>query len=152
MKLKGQWASMLIATTLLAGCGTVVRSMPFPAEAQQPDASGVKVYFGSQEHPAVKTNFGKHDVSVRVARARDEKHDAHSDRVKDEKTTCELALDDALRRLRAYAKSHGANGVVNATTRFHDIRTDSTTTFTCGVSPGAGAIAVSGDVVLLDTQ
>ncbi|QRR06780.1 signal peptidase [Burkholderia sp. MS455] len=141
MKQKAHLAGMLIAATLLTGCGTVVRSLPLPASATAQDASGVSLYFGTQAHPAVKTNIGPRSESVRVRRATDA-----------EQPTCEQALSTALERLREYAKNHGGNAVINVTTRFHDKRSDSTTEYTCGVSGSAGAIAVSGDVVLLDKQ
>ncbi|WP_179402094.1 signal peptidase [Burkholderia guangdongensis] len=140
MKHKRHLAGMLIATALLTGCGTVVRSLPLPADAAQPDASGVRLYFGALAHPAVKTDFGQHAASARVKRAGAEQ------------PTCDQALGDALGRLREYAKKRGANAVVNVNTRFHDNRSDSQTAYTCGVSPSAGAITVSGDVVLLDAQ
>jgi uncharacterized protein YbjQ (UPF0145 family) len=141
MKRKGHLAGMLIATALLTGCGTVVRSLPLPAAATEQNGTGVKLYFGSQAHPAVKTQFGARSESVRVKRGTD-----------GEQPTCEQALGEALNRLREYAKGRGANAVVNIATRFHDTRSDSQTAYTCGVSGSAGAIAVSGDVVSLDAR
>ncbi|MFP3570576.1 signal peptidase, partial [Paraburkholderia sp. SIMBA_030] len=48
MKHKGHLAGMLVAASLLTGCGTVVRSLPLPAAATTPDTSGVAIYFGTQ--------------------------------------------------------------------------------------------------------
>ncbi|MCO8574898.1 signal peptidase [Burkholderia multivorans] len=141
MKHKRHLAGMLAAAALLTGCGTVVRSLPLPAGATAPDASGVAVYFGAQPHPDVKTSIGPRAESVRVQRG-----------TQAEQLACEQALTEALNRLRTYAKNHGGNAVINVTTRFHSQRSDSTTEYTCGVSGGAGAIAVSGDVVQLNAQ
>ncbi|KAB0643702.1 signal peptidase [Burkholderia latens] len=141
MKHKGHLAGMLVAASLLTGCGTVVRSLPLPPAATAADASGVAIYFGAQPHPDVKTSIGPRSESVRVQRG-----------TQTEQPTCEQALSEALNRLRTYAKNHGGNAVINVTTRFHDKRSNSTTEFTCGVSGSAGAIAVSGDVVQLNAQ
>jgi len=141
MKHKGHLAGMLIAASLLTGCGTVVRSLPLPAAATAQDASGVALYFGSQPHPDVKTSIGPRSESVRVSRG-----------TQAEQPTCEQALAEALNRLRLYAKNHGGNAVINVTTRFHEQRSNSTTDYTCGVSGSAGAIGVSGDVVQLNAQ
>ncbi|WP_334040033.1 signal peptidase [Burkholderia ambifaria] len=141
MKHKGHLAGMLVAASLLTGCGTVVRSLPLPAAATAPDTSGVAIYFGTQPHPDVKTSIGPRSESVRVARG-----------TQAEQPTCDQALAEALNRLRIYAKNHGGNAVVNVTTRFHEKRSESTSEYTCGVSGSAGAIAVSGDVVQLNAQ
>ncbi|HKT66749.1 signal peptidase [Burkholderia sp. 22313] len=141
MKHKGHLAGMLIAASLLTGCGTVVRSLPLPATATAQDASGIALYFGAQPHPAVKTSIGPRSESVRVSRG-----------TQAEQPTCEQALAEALNRLRLYAKNHGGNAVINVTTRFHEKRSNSTTEYTCGVSGSAGAIGVSGDVVQLNAQ
>lgn len=141
MKQKAHLAGMLIAATLVAGCGTVVRTLPLPATATAQGMGDVPLYFGAQPHPAVKTDLGQRSESVRVARASEA-----------EQPTCDSALSNALVRLRADAKKRGGNAVVNVTTRFHDNHSDSATQYTCGVSRSAGAIVVSGDVVVLDAQ
>ncbi|AOJ76552.1 signal peptidase [Burkholderia ubonensis] len=141
MKQAGLLAGMLAAAALLTGCGTVVRSLPLPAAATAADSSGVAVYFGAQPHPDVKAVIGPHSASVRVQRG-----------TLNEQPTCDQALAEALGRLRTYAKNHGGNAVVNVTTRFHENQSNSTTGYTCGVSPSAGAIAVSGDVVKLNVR
>jgi uncharacterized protein YbjQ (UPF0145 family) len=89
----------------------------------------------------VKASIGPRSESVRVQRG-----------TQTEQPTCEQALAEALNRLRTYAKNHGGNAVINVTTRFHETRSNSTAEYTCGVSASAGAIAVSGDVVQLNTQ
>ncbi|KWA05629.1 signal peptidase [Burkholderia cepacia] len=141
MKQKGHLAGMLIAASLLTGCGSVVRSLPLPAAATASDTSGIAVYFGAQPHPDVKTSIGPRSESVRVSRG-----------AQNEQPTCEQALTEALNRLRIYAKNHGGNAIINVTTRFHEKRSDSTTEYTCGVSGSAGAIVVSGDVVQLKAK
>ncbi|KVM73384.1 signal peptidase [Burkholderia gladioli] len=140
MKHQRHLAGIVLASLLLAGCGTVVRSLPLPDSAAA-DVGGVKLYFGAQAHPAVKTSFGQRSSSARVARGSSIEQQA-----------CEQALAQALDRLRDDAKRRGGNAVINVTTRFHETRSDSQTHFTCGVSGSAGAIAVAGEVVLLDAQ
>lgn len=108
MKHTRHLAGMLVATSLLTGCGTVVRSLPLPAAATAPDTSGVAIYFGAQPHPEVKTSIGPRSESVRVRR------------VESEQPTCEQALAEALNRLRIYAKHYGGNAVINVMTRFHE--------------------------------
>ncbi len=141
MKHQRHLAGILVATAILAGCGTVVRSLPLTGGATTADTRGVTLYFGAQAHPGVKKQIGVHAESVRLARGTDA-----------EQEVCNKALDEALGRLRGYAAEHGGNAVINVTTRFHETRSDSQTSFTCGVSGSAGAIAVSGDVVLLDAR
>ncbi|KVD34468.1 hypothetical protein [Burkholderia ubonensis] len=142
MKHTRHLAGMLITAALLAGCGgTVIRTLPLPAEATAHDATGVKLYFGAQAHPAVKTAIGSRSESVRVTRGTGA-----------EQPTCDQALAEALGRLRTYAKNRGGNAVVNVTTRFHEQHSDSVARYTCGVSPSAGSLAVAGDVVVLDAQ
>ncbi len=141
MKRKGYLAGALIAAAVLTGCGTTVRSLPLPPAATAADANGVKLYFGAQAHPAVKSDLGPRSESARIARG-----------TQAEQQACEQALGDALGKLREYAKRRGANAVVNVTTRFHDNRSDSQTSYTCGVSGSAGAISVSGTIVQLDAH
>jgi uncharacterized protein YbjQ (UPF0145 family) len=57
-----------------------------------------------------------------------------------------------LTKLRADAQEHGANAVVDVQTRFHTTETSSATDFTCGVSPSAAAVAVRGNLVVLQTN
>ncbi|KVG29666.1 hypothetical protein [Burkholderia diffusa] len=141
MRHKGHLAGMLVAASLLTGCGTVVRSLPLPAAVTTSDTNGVAIYFGAQPHPDIKTSIGPRSESVRVQRG-----------TQAEQQTCDQALAEALNRLRVYAKNHGGNAVINVTTRFHEKRSNSTSEYTCGVSGSAGAIAVSGDVVQLNAQ
>jgi hypothetical protein len=128
-----------------AGCGTQVRSVPLQSvqsAAQQTTANGgVSLYFGSQEHPAVKTQLGEANYSVRIARGQGGPDDS-----------CNSALSEALSKLRADAQAHGANAVVDVQTRFHTTETSSATNFTCGVSPSAAAVAVRGNLVVLQNN
>jgi uncharacterized protein YbjQ (UPF0145 family) len=62
------------------------------------------------------------------------------------------ALEQALSKLRAAAQEKNANAVINVQTRFHSTETRSATDFTCGVSPSAAAVAVRGDLVVLQNN
>jgi hypothetical protein len=125
-----------------AGCATQVRSVPLQSAVQQAaGGSGVAVYFGSQAHPAVQSQLGETSYSVRVARGQGGPDDS-----------CGRALTEALTKLRTYAHEHGANAVVDVQTRFHTTETSSATDFTCGVSPSAAAVAVRGNLVVLQTN
>ncbi|WP_090681600.1 signal peptidase [Paraburkholderia phenazinium] len=125
-----------------AGCATQVKSLPLQSAVQQPAAgSGVALYFGSQAHPAVQQQLGEASYSARVARAQDGAD-----------ASCNHALAEALSKLRAVAQEKNANAVINIQTRFHTTDTSSSTDFTCGVSPSAAAVAVHGDLVVLQSN
>lgn len=125
-----------------AGCATHVESLPLQSAVQQPaTGSGVALYFGPQDHPAVQHQLGEASYSVRVARAQDTAD-----------ASCGKALDQALDKLRVAAHEKKANAVINVQTRFHSTETSSATDFTCGVSPSAAAVAVRGDLVVLQNN
>jgi len=134
--------ALAVVALTQAGCATQVKSLPMPAVTAQP-ASGtaVAVYFGSQAHPAVQRQLGEVSYSVRVARASG-----------GPEASCAKALADALDKLRDNARASGANAVINVTTRFHSTVSDSSTGYTCGVSPSAAALAVKGERVVLQTN
>lgn len=133
-------ATALVLT--LAGCGTQVRSLPIqPAAANRTAESNVAIYFGQEPHAAIERRVGEASQSVRIARLSD-----------GAEATCDKALADALGALRADAQRKGANAVINVKTRFHSTETDSAAEYTCGVSPSAAAIAVRGDLVVLQAN
>lgn len=132
-----------IAGMTLAGCATHVQSLPLQsattnAAGNSAAGSGVAIYFGAQPHPPLTRDIGEASHSVRLARSTD-----------GAEASCEKVLAAALDKLRADAREKGANAVINVTTRFHTTVTDSDTTYTCGVSPSAAAIAVKGELVVL---
>ncbi|WP_345811296.1 signal peptidase [Paraburkholderia sp. PREW-6R] len=129
----------LIALTQ-AGCATQVQSLPLAAAGGQ-SRGDVQVYFGEQDHPVVKSQLGAVSYSVRVARKTSSPEQA-----------CHEALTEAVKKLRAAANERQANAVIDVTTRFHSTETHSSTDFTCGVSPSAAAIAVSGQLVVLESN
>jgi uncharacterized protein YbjQ (UPF0145 family) len=133
---------LAIVALTQAGCATQVKSLPLQPVAAHPAAgSDVAVYFGSQKHPAVQRQLGDVSYSVRIARATD-----------GAEASCNKALSEALGKLRADAKEHGANAVINVKTRFHSTESVSDTHYTCGVSTSAAAIAVKGERVLLQSN
>jgi uncharacterized protein YbjQ (UPF0145 family) len=139
-----------IVSLTLAGCGTQVKSLPIQpvaSAASTPAVDGtqtvpnIAVYFGAQPHPEVVRRVGAASHSVRLARASD-----------GAEASCNRTLAEALDKLRADARKKGANAVINVTTRFHQTETDSATQYTCGVSPSAAAIAVKGELVVLQAN
>jgi hypothetical protein len=123
-----------------AGCATQVTSLPLAATGGQ-SRGDVQVYFGSQDHPAVKSHAGEVSYSVRIAR-----------KVASPEVACHQALAEAVRKLRDAARERKANAVVDVSTRFHSTETSSSTDFTCGVSPSAAALAVRGQLVVLEAN
>lgn len=150
-----------LAVVVLTGCATQVLTVPLNAAGGQSGGGGpvhlgkqvapnaaagrtaesVQVYFGQQDHPAVKTQLGDVSYSVRIARQVNTPDDA-----------CHVALAEAVRKLRAAAIERKANAVIDVQTRFHSTETNSSTDFTCGVSPSAAAVAVKGQLVVLEAN
>ncbi|TDV39008.1 hypothetical protein C7405_101125 [Paraburkholderia caballeronis] len=142
-------AAAFVSLTL-AACGTQVKTLPLPpvtsatttnATATTGAASDVAIYFSKQPHADVAHRLGDASHSVRIARSTD-----------GAEASCNKALADALDKLRADAKQKGANAVIDVTTRFHTSATESATEYTCGVSTSAAAIAVKGDLVILQAH
>jgi uncharacterized protein YbjQ (UPF0145 family) len=140
MKKLGVLAALAVVVLTQAGCATQVKSLPFGASAGEARGE-VPIYFGQQDHPAVKRQVGDVSYSVRIARKVENPDDA-----------CHEALAQAMGKLRAAARERHANAVIGVSTRFHSTETSSSTGFTCGVSPSAAAIAVRGQLVVLEAN
>ncbi|MET3229927.1 UNVERIFIED_ORG: uncharacterized protein YbjQ (UPF0145 family) [Burkholderia sp. 1263] len=153
------WGAVAAVVLTQAGCATQVKSLPLAVAggespggvavnagkqdrpAVKSQVGGVPVYFGKQDHPAVKSQLGDVSYSVRIARKVSSPDDA-----------CHEALAEAVQKLRAAARERNANAVIDVSTRFHSSESNSATEFTCGVSPSAAAIAVSGRLVVLEAN
>jgi uncharacterized protein YbjQ (UPF0145 family) len=158
--------ALAVVALTQAGCATQVMSLPLAAAGgqsgggtqvnvvQQAQTSGrsqrgsvaspewsVPVYFGQQDHPPVKSQLGDVSYSVRVAR-----------KVSNPEDACRQALAEAIHKLRGAAHDRQANAVIGVSTRFHSTETNSSADFTCGVSPSAAAIAVRGQLVVLESN
>ncbi|PRY03743.1 hypothetical protein B0G80_2339 [Paraburkholderia sp. BL6669N2] len=140
MKRTGVLGALAVMALTLTGCATQVKSLPLAAAGGE-SRGNVPVYFGQQDHPAVKSRLGDVSYSVRIAR-----------KVADPDDACHEALVEAVRKLRAAANERHANAVIDVSTRFHSTESNSSTEFTCGVSPSAAAIAVSGQLVVLESN
>jgi len=140
MKRTGVLGALAITALTLAGCATQVKSLPLAAAGGE-SRGNVPVYFGQQNHPAVKSRLGDVSYSVRIAR-----------KVAGPDDACHAALAEAMQKLRAAANERQANAVIDVSTRFHSTESNSSTEFTCGVSPSAAAIAVSGQLVVLESN
>lgn len=140
MKKAAVLGAVAVMAATLAGCATQVKSLPLAAAGGQ-SRGNVPVYFGQQDHPAVRTRVGDVSYSVRIAR-----------KVAGPDDACHEALAQAVRKLRTAAKERHANAVIEVSTRFHTTASNSSTEFTCGVSPSAAAIAVSGQLVVLESD
>ncbi|HYS65637.1 MAG TPA: signal peptidase [Paraburkholderia sp.] len=134
------WGVLAAVVLTQAGCATQVKSLPLAAAGGE-SRGGVPVYFGQQNHPAVKSQLGDVSYSVRIARKVSGPDDA-----------CHEALAEAVQKLRAAARERNANAVIDVSTRFHSTESNSSAEFTCGVSPSAAAIAVSGRLVVLEAN
>ncbi|WOD19156.1 signal peptidase [Paraburkholderia kirstenboschensis] len=132
--------ALTIAAATLTGCATQVKSLPLAAAGGE-SRGGVPVYFGEQSHPAVKRGLGDVSYSVRIAR-----------KVAGPDDACREALAEAIGKLRAAARERNANAVIDVTTRFHSSESNSSSEFTCGVSPSAAAIAISGRLAVLEAN
>lgn len=132
--------ALTIAAATLTGCATQVKSLPLAAAGGE-SRGGVPVYFGEQNHPAVKRGLGDVSYSVRIAR-----------KVAGPDDACREALAEAIGKLRAAARERNANAVIDVTTRFHSSESNSSSEFTCGVSPSAAAIAISGRLAVLEAN
>lgn len=142
LNLRSTLGAAVVISLTVAGCSTQVKSLPLqPVVASPPPGSTVAIYFGAQPHPAVARQLGDASHSVRIARSTD-----------GAEASCNKALADALDKLRADAQGKGANAVINVTTRFHSTQSDSATDYTCGVSSSAAAIAVRGELVVLQSN
>lgn len=140
MKRTGVLSALAVMALTLAGCATQVKSLPLAAAGGE-SRGNVPVYFGQQNHPAIRTRVGDVSYSVRIARKVASPDDA-----------CHEALAEAVQKLRAAANERHANAVIDVSTRFHSTQSDSSSEFTCGVSPSAAAIAVSGQLVVLESN
>ncbi|ACD17441.1 hypothetical protein B0G75_11764 [Paraburkholderia sp. BL18I3N2] len=140
MKRTGVLGALAVMALTLAGCATQVKSLPLAAAGGE-SRGNVPVYFGQQNHPAVKSRLGDVSYSVRIAR-----------KVAGPDDACHAALAEAMQKLRAAANERHANAVIDVSTRFHSTESNSSTEFTCGVSPSAAAIAVSGQLVVLESN
>ncbi|MFL9864019.1 signal peptidase [Paraburkholderia fungorum] len=140
MKKRFVLGALAVVVLTQAGCATDVKSVPLAAAGGQ-SRGGVQVYFGQQSHPAVTARLGDVSYSARIARKVSSPDDA-----------CHEALAEAVQKLRAAAHERNANAVIDVSTRFHSTTTDSSTDFTCGVSPSAAAVAVSGQLVVLEAN
>ncbi|MEX3928095.1 signal peptidase [Paraburkholderia sp. BR10936] len=139
-----------IVSLTLAACGSQRLTLPIQpaaslstakAASSADPATKIAVYFGAQPHPEVVRHVGDASHSLRAARATD-----------GAEASCNKVLAMALDKLRADAHNKGANAVINVTTRFHGSETGSATEYTCGVSQSAAAIAVTGDLVVLQAN
>jgi uncharacterized protein YbjQ (UPF0145 family) len=142
MRVKSITAALAIVAFTQAGCATHVQSLPLqpvtnPSTSQNDD---VALYFGKATHPEVKRTLGERTQSARIARRTDGPE------------SCNQALNDALQKLRSYARDHHANAVINISTRFHSTETESDTVYTCGLSTSSASINVRGDVVVLESK
>lgn len=135
-------ASLFAGLAQVAAAHTEIGSYPLrPVLDAQQAGAPVALYFGDAPHPAVAASKGAASDSVRIARGTNDKTAA-----------CNAALQDGINQLRAYARNHGANGVINIATRFHLTKTHSASTFTCATSESAAAMALEGTLVNFEAK
>ncbi|MDE1183546.1 signal peptidase [Paraburkholderia sp.] len=135
--MKKAYALAAVAALALSGCATQVKTLPLQSSGERHG----DLFYGEQTHPAVKTQLGTASYSVRIARRTD-----------DADTACGEALSTALQKVRQAIQDRHGNAAINIKTRFHSTQSASSTSYTCGVSSSAAAIAVTADIVVLDAQ
>jgi len=116
----------------ISGCTRSKHNMP---------SQGVALYFGSQPHPAVQREIMRVRSKGSVTRLEGE----------DDVTSCNRAFGKALDNLRSDARKHGANAVIEISTKFKkrgDISM-SPDTYVCGKNTGSAVLRLQGRAVVL---
>jgi len=100
--------------------------------------SNIKLYWGDQEHPAVKTTFGEYKTSQRtnaLGKGREE--------------ACQWALASSIRELQARAQREGGDAVINIKSNIKNMEMSSATEYECLAGSIMVNVALKGTVVKL---
>jgi uncharacterized protein YbjQ (UPF0145 family) len=101
--------------------------------------SGVKFYFGDQEHPKVLKDFGEFRTSKKT-----------SSFMKSDAEACQWVFASALIALRDRAIKEGGNAVINIKSNYGGNLTSSSETFQCGAGAIMAGVALVGTVVKIE--
>ncbi len=109
-------------------------SLKFKSELN-PD---IKLYWGDQDHPKVKTTFGEYKTSQRTNAFGKAREDA-----------CQWALASSIRELQERAAKEGGNAVINIKSNIKNNENSSTTEYDCLAGRMMVNVALKGTVVKL---
>jgi len=99
---------------------------------------GIKLYFGTQKHPAVIKKLGEFGTN--------KKTNAFG---KEDEVACQWAFLSAILTLQERAKKEGGNAVINIRSNYKDHLTSSKTEYLCGAGGLMAGVAFKGEVVRL---
>ena len=115
-------------------------AMNTPAAMEQLD-TGVKFYFGAQEHAAIEQNFGD-DFTNKKTNAFN----------KDDKQACEWVFLSAMLQLQEKARQLGADAVVNIHSYYKKVSFVSETEYECHAGGIIAGVALKGTFVKLGSR
>ena len=101
--------------------------------------SSIRLYFGDQEHPAVKRKLGTYTSN--------KKTNAFN---KSDQEACNWAFLSAMVSLQTRATREGGNAVVNIRSYYYKNDFSSATEFECGAGAMVAGVTMVGDVVELE--
>ena len=101
--------------------------------------TGIKFYFGDQEHPKVLKDFGEFRTSKKTNAF-----------MKSDAEACQWVFASALIALRDRAIKEGGNAVINIKSNYGDNMTSSNETFQCGAGAIMAGVALVGTVVKIE--
>ena len=108
-----------------------------PQNASQ--LEGVSFYFGDQEHPSVKNDFGEFRTNKKTNAFN--KSDAEA---------CQWVMMSALLQLHKRARDLGADAVINIKSNYKNNVVSSDTQYTCGAGMTVAGVALIGTLVKLE--
>jgi uncharacterized protein YbjQ (UPF0145 family) len=98
----------------------------------------IKLFWGDQDHPKVKTTFGEYKTSQRTNALGKAREDA-----------CQWALASSLKELQERAAREGGNAVINIRSNIKNMETSSETEYDCLAGSFVVNVALKGTVVRL---
>lgn len=102
--------------------------------------AGVSFYFGDQNHPSFKQNYGEFRTN--------KKTNAFN---KSDVEACQWVMMSALLQLHAQAREMGADAVINIKSNYKNNKVSSETDYTCGAGNVVAGVALVGEIVKLDS-
>ncbi|RJF97221.1 excinuclease ATPase subunit [Noviherbaspirillum saxi] len=135
-------AAATAAVVLPAQARNVKYMVPIAAALESPSAAGkldssVKLYFGTQAHPATLSKVGIADATGK------ERIEYKADL-----PSCQASFVEALRALQKNAKDSGANAVINIVSYFKNgTPVSSTTEFECHAGSFSTILMLKGELV-----
>ena len=98
----------------------------------------IKLFWGDQDHPKVKTTYGEYKTSQRTNAFGKAREDA-----------CQWALASSLKELQERAGKEGGNAVINIKSNIKNMENSSTTEYDCLAGRMMVNVALKGTIVKL---